>query len=507
MSVRISTMKTTVAMILPVEVIYHILCFLGAQDIVRLRTVSKQFRNFTYAPTIWRTLYKNTHVPRPPGPFSSQPVHFLEHALIKSERLARLWTTQPMRYLSIVQVRVQPMPMSCPRIIDGKWLISCESSERFVVYDLDSETVPPFRQVLWVCDRQIYRWDLQSATSIEGPVLCIMVTNIDEDPCKLLKFRVNRDSGHLYHSLSLDVPTNHPTRPYFLNGGHGPFLLIDDEQVLLIFDVESQIFYEFPAFSSSLPVNKLPHSISDPLSYYGITVLTNTHIIYLHSVSCNVVPSSHSTLVQVFTLPPAACPVRSGTNVLRLSHEGIVHDVLLHDVNLIRNSVTNPKTGVTNIRLLMNRQDRHLSCMDLTLPKHSPTGINAVLPITINMHDILKLEDALYGDHNRSLMTNWACCFQCSDDGHARGFWLGYKRHVSRDSAMNDSVVRFTIDASQDKCTGVLGRLTRIHSGQIDCPLMMSYEVDTMRGKFCYTNRDFVPLPKERGEIVVVDFE
>ncbi|KAF8123242.1 hypothetical protein EV363DRAFT_1356662 [Boletus edulis] len=65
--------------IMPSEVISHILCFLSPRDVVRLRVISKQFHDLSYDRALWRTLYRNARLPRPPGPFLSQSIQFFEH--------------------------------------------------------------------------------------------------------------------------------------------------------------------------------------------------------------------------------------------------------------------------------------------------------------------------------------------------------------------------------------------------------------------------------------------
>lgn len=118
---------------------------IGKPDDTATPQVSRRFRNISYTPVIWRTLYANARLPRPPGPFPSQSVQFLERTLVRSERLAQSWTTQPMRYGSSVVIPLGGSPLPPEELFNGKWYISCESSRRFVAHDLDSATVPRFR--------------------------------------------------------------------------------------------------------------------------------------------------------------------------------------------------------------------------------------------------------------------------------------------------------------------------------------------------------------------------
>ena len=104
-----------------------------------------------------------------------------------------------------------------------------------------------------------------------------------------------------------------------------------------------------------------------------------------------------STLAQAFTLPTDAGFVCSDIHVLRLSHEGHIQDAH-YDIDLIRNAIVDPINGVTTIRLLNHKlvgENVRLSCIDLTLPKHTPADMNTVLPMTINMHGVLEAEKCL----------------------------------------------------------------------------------------------------------------
>lgn len=211
-------------------------------------------------------------------------------------------------------------------------------------------------------------------------------------------------------------------------------------------------------------------------------------------------PSSLATLIQAFTLPTDTGSEHHGTGVLSLSHEGLV-DGSPKDIKVIRNSIVDPIRGTTNIRLLsqfMDRKDMRFACVDLTLPKHMPTDMNAVLPMAIDMHDILNTDSVLSG-HDR----HWTCYVEFSDDGYVRGLWQRpMLQHVSVDLP---AVMRFAIDASQERCTGVLGKLSSPEWYGDDCPRFVRSWVDCVRGRLCYFPRELA----QGGEqcFTVVDFE
>lgn len=118
----------------------------------------------------------------PLGPFPSQPVQFLERTLVHSERLAASWTTQPFRNISTITISPKELSSSSPpKIIHGQWLLACELSRKFVVYDVGSETVPHIRDVLWEHDKRIYSWDAHSATSNKGLLVIVTFNDVTTD--------------------------------------------------------------------------------------------------------------------------------------------------------------------------------------------------------------------------------------------------------------------------------------------------------------------------------------
>ena len=304
------------------------------------------------------------------------------------------------------------------------------------------------------------------------------------------------NGNFLYHTLTVDVPTKDSGNPLDLDGGHSPCLYIAGQR--LIFDAETRSFYEFPEFKSAL-VGGDQHSYrfcellliwnclkvsSD--SHFGdripwLILLTKTHILCLfRDADSTVSPMVLSTLIQAFTVPAHPRTVRDGTGVLRLSHEGVLRG-FLQNLDLIRNSLVDADSGATSIRLLhqyFEGDNLHFACIDLTLPRHSSTG--AVLPITIDPHDIAYANHCWFGVYR-----NHKHYVEFSDDGHARGFWRFF---VPRDAPMNmhpnRAIMRFTIDASQDRCVVVLGRILHPRWRGIDDPTYVLF--DGVRGRLYY---------------------
>ena len=143
--------------------------------------VSKQLHDLTYDLTIWRALYTNARLPRPPGPFPSQTLQFLERTLVQSERLAHSWTTQPMEDVSSVGIRI-PGTSDPPIILYGRWLIGCESSSKFVVHDLDSNVGPHSHQLLWESASPINSWEACSVVSTGGLLILVLFRIATNEP-------------------------------------------------------------------------------------------------------------------------------------------------------------------------------------------------------------------------------------------------------------------------------------------------------------------------------------
>lgn len=118
---------------------------------------------------VWKTIYANARLPRPPGPFPSQSTRFLEQTLIRSERLADCWTTRPIQAVSSTRIRLGGSPLGHPRIIGGKWLLTFESYKQIVFYDVETH----YRQVLWEDTGSITSWDVCSVMSAGGPLVYV----------------------------------------------------------------------------------------------------------------------------------------------------------------------------------------------------------------------------------------------------------------------------------------------------------------------------------------------
>ncbi|KAG9310781.1 hypothetical protein JVU11DRAFT_8630 [Chiua virens] len=456
---------------LPIELVGRVLCFLGPRDVVRLRLVSRLFHDITYDPVVWRSIYTAARLPRPSGPFPSQPVRFLEQTLLRSERLAEFWTTQPIQAISTTQIRLAGSPLGPPRIIGGRWLVTFESYKQIIFHDIETRT----RQVVWECSGMITSWDICSIVSSEGFLVYVVFRDPGGEwrvPWKLLEFKMHEETGHLSQSLTLDIPSTYVGQSACFVGGKAPFLYIMGQH--LVFDTRTKIFYQFPRFDSDL----VDMSFITPLK----VLLTSTYILVVSHRPLDL--HNPSTLIQVFAPPADPQPGSNGACTLRLTHEGTRPNCFAN-LALIRNSIINPVTESTSLRflrLISQRNCVHFSSVDFTLPKpHS----SDVLPISVDVNDVFTVVGGMYDP----FMFPYGYHIEASDDGHARGFC----RSPAGDQSSNTPcLTKFTVDAIGDRCVAVVGQgLTPrwIHKDHPPCFSMLAF--DGVFGRFCYIKNGY----------------
>ncbi|KAF9222220.1 hypothetical protein BS17DRAFT_768166 [Gyrodon lividus] len=404
----------------PVELICYILGFLGPREIVLLRRISKQFRDITYDATIWKTVYANACLPRPPGPFPSQSSQFLEHTLVQSEQLAKTWTSHPIKIIS--------------RVLG-----------------------PTRLTILWDGDVQPSYFDACAVTSKEGQRIYIMLRG------------TQLNQGNAAFGIF----------------GQWPFLCIGGH---LVWDMRTRTFHRLPPFSSALDVAK-------GTSQHPQLILTKTHIIAVYRWH-NFDPTT--TIFHAYVVPDLPYSAGDGICELRLTHEASMKksmDPFPSFTCLMRNSVSDPVAGVTNLRFLTRFQSRghtQYSCIDLTLPGHELSPRD-VLPMSVDMQDLFTIDGAM----QESLTTS-------SDDGHLRGFCSGSALHGTAQVSIDCLIWKFSVDASKERCVAVLGEPCPMASIDSVNFAMGKCEFDGVRGRICYTKRE---ERKEYRDLVVVDLQ
>ncbi|KIJ19574.1 hypothetical protein PAXINDRAFT_8059 [Paxillus involutus ATCC 200175] len=453
--------------VLPVEVICQILGFLSPREIVRLRTVSKQFRDIAYDAAIWKTVYTNARLPRPPGPFPSQSTQFLEHTLLQSERLAQTWTSCPVKVISRTLGPKLPSQLKWS-VLDGRWLVWRETTQ-FLCHDLDTGS----RQILWEgnLDLSYFGAGACSVTSVDGRRVYIALNGTQPDQgglpiTQMLEFEVD-DSCSLSGPVSVDIPflSGDLPRPLAISA-QWPFVCIFDlawESRTVVWDMRTRIFYALPPFNSALEKGLVTH--------HPELILSNTHIIALHHHRDF---AATTTIFQAFVVPDLPPSSGNGIRELCLTHEASIH-VILNGVRLMRNSVFDPVTGATSLRLLTwhftAEYHAQYTCIDLTLPgpELSPGD---PLPMSVDMQDLFTT-DMVYN-----------CLTMSSDDGHLRGFACGLRV---------PHVWKFSVDASKERCVAVLGERCSLASIGFFNFALRRCQFDAVRGRLCFIksgNRD-----------------
>ncbi|KAF9237128.1 hypothetical protein BU15DRAFT_63382 [Melanogaster broomeanus] len=392
----------------PVEIICHILSFLSPREIVRLRRISKQFRNITYDHAIWKIVYANAPLLLPAGPFPYQSASFS----------STLESTQndPSRLLSVSWDRRYQVVIHGGLFSVGSGSSGHETTQ-VLCHDLDSGT--GCRHILWDGDVQINQLDACLITSVDGQRVYIMVAGtqllVDQGEqtriiVKLLEFEVDDNSCSFSGPVSMDIPLL-PLQPpaYYISA-----LDWCHRATSITKSATTTDTVEDPR-NCLLPIRGTLMGIPGPL------LLSSRRLSF-----------------------PTPSHVQTGEGICKLclTHEAPIEDTSFH-MCLLRNSVFDPVTKATNLRILYYSEpfdnNTKYTCVDLTLSEPSP---GSVLPISVHWQHLFtaEIELVLYG------------LTASSDDGHLRGFSA-----VSDPTSNVHFARRFSIDASEERCIAVVG--------------------------------------------------
>jgi hypothetical protein len=218
------------------------------------------------------------------------------------------------------------------------------------------------------------------------------------------------------------------------------------------------------------------------------------------------------TIIQAFTVPDDDQPLADNRyGILRLSHEGILFQ---EDPDIvIRNSIVDPITGSIGVRFLsqwheLHSDGLHPKCVDVTL--HKPSSVN-VSPITVRWHAVLTSENGPPLHLDLDFHHHF---FDALGDGYARGLFTEYCHYAADpDTDCNprnrSAVVKFTIDATRERCVATLGPFVPLpvewkHFNNMDvwdCDLI---QFDSIRGRLYYVR--FEEKKKDQF-LVVIDVE
>ncbi|KAF8554421.1 hypothetical protein OG21DRAFT_1497068 [Imleria badia] len=427
---------------LPVELIQHILSFLNPCEVVRLRQVSKRIRDITHNSGLWREIYANVRLLRPLGPVSSESTQSLERDLVRSELVAKTWTSQPLKQHSRALTTWRREKITSWTVVFGRWCIF-RQGKIFRCHDIETDT----RHFLYdaTADPEFRFMVRATATGVTGKRVYLLLVDRTYLPkfIKLVEFSVDNDSFSEPEIINWFHLESHLLNSWLMTDdihGSAPFLVVQRSQPCMVLDLHTRCLYKLPVPKHTIDLaNELQSSLPEyERKLFTQVVLTRTHVMAVHVYG----RSSHG-LVRAFVVPESAIlPDRTEFGELRLTHKLEVAIPTYYPMfSLLRNSIVDPVTGSVNIKLLRvtpNTQigggQKDMSCLDLTLP--GPISTNDVLLISIRSQHLLE----------SACTSVW---YTASDDGYIRGLLL---TESGPSIFLDTSVRKFSIDASKEEC-------------------------------------------------------
>ena len=204
-------------------------------------------------------------------------------------------------------------------------------------------------------------------------------------------------------------------------------------------------------------------------------VLTITHIILLVSHG-----RSSSSLLHAYVISD------NDTHELRLSHATIYDIKSLERCILLRNSVVDPITGSTHLKLLKRSSTplvEELSCIDVILPANG-------LSVSLKTHVACRIA-----------VEHKGYCYNTIEYASANGFVRGCC--IQSVEGGNDFILKFSIDATGERCVGVVGESFLFNVPIFRFPHMM--KLDAASGRICYVGHGPYPPLSRYLAIVSTD--
>ncbi|KAF8442302.1 hypothetical protein L210DRAFT_3536267 [Boletus edulis BED1] len=265
-------MNTTVD---SVNVIHHILSLLSPCEIVRVRQVSKKFRDLTHSHDLWKEVYANARFPRPPGPFSWQSTQYLERTLVHT--LSKIWTSQPPKMLSRTLTNRKGRDYIWT-VVFGRWCIFLEGN-KIQCHDIDSDTFHSLYKGI-AYPSSWFTANMASTADING--------HRQSELRRLLAFRVNDDGFSEPESIALTrIESQELDAWQFGDSFHGstPFITVRRYHPCLILDL-----------------------LYLAATWYNNVILTRTHVISVWMYTTSGPSFDATVLIQAFVVPDSAIP-------------------------------------------------------------------------------------------------------------------------------------------------------------------------------------------------------
>ncbi|KAF9226257.1 hypothetical protein BS17DRAFT_536056 [Gyrodon lividus] len=352
---------------LPIEILLMIMGFLPILDLVSLFQVCKVFEHLLSDDLFWRSLYRQTSLLRPPGPFQGQSTTFLQNALVSSARVVRNWppnTLSPTPRIGKTFRIYHGFRFS--KLLSGRWLIAGDK-QLIWCYDLRN----PIPRVLYRPHLVANFFQCVSTTNHKGEfvVFAVSETQIGNSRRGINIYKVAIDhNGPTITSriLRKDVPDNYPGVSDVTIGSR--FLVVVPKgpnftQTLpIILDITT-----FQQYNISLPGSLLPKVPS--ASHISTFVPTTSYLLALYTFWTQ--PNGLHTLVLACPLGPRSSP--SHPAVLQASHSEWIQDLGMTCVKVLRDDPEDHRSKTTRITLFGKRcscgssAKQYLTTLKLTL--------------------------------------------------------------------------------------------------------------------------------------------
>ncbi|EIW84361.1 hypothetical protein CONPUDRAFT_151382 [Coniophora puteana RWD-64-598 SS2] len=473
----------------PVDVLLIIIGYLSVLDIVRLGQTCRLFQQIKSHRSVWSSLYRTSRLPRPPGPYLSQPLELLQETLIRSARIQRNWGTSISRPASsftipIASARIQPLGLVAYRWFllateDAIWcydlsryhsLDHSEHAEFSVLYQCNGEAsyqrpmrivsthTTDAKQLHYLVLEEMHRLPDQT---VHRTTVLFGVEGVADGPVSLTEVAV-LDQNVLFLGNAVIGP-----RALLVTGNVECYVRQDLPRRVRIFDMarENRVYQLPPHVLQETPVGEFDHTLK--LFY----VSTSTHIIslltFLHETADG---PQFLTNIEAFELPSLTYASNTPTEpqTLTLTHSCKVSSLYLMDsCYLLRNSAVDTLTGNTSLTVIAKalRSD--------SIPP-SASLIRLRLSLHHHTHDIACQQIWVGNAPFRPRIT-----LGCSSlDGCARGIFTK-TRFTGRD------VRSFTLDDEADPEFVMSSARIDFPTSQADDFMSRIVGFDGLRGRLC----------------------
>ncbi|KAG0708388.1 hypothetical protein DFH29DRAFT_1075679, partial [Suillus ampliporus] len=357
---------------LPAEILQYIFTFLSVQDIIRVRRVCRYFQKASQDRHVWSTVYKNSRLPRLPGPFPGQTALYLENSLTQSAKLQRNWTSSTQVVAKPLYTRSRQWPYALRARLEfrtttflmGPWLIVAVR-DKIVCYDVDSGNDDA--SVLYNAQSQfgISTVDFAQAPYSGGQhSACLAVQEYVDHP-RIWDAKQNLKIFHLSFPdhqlpnvpilellLEQDVP---PGLHFIVAVGPRCFVAAprehpDTHAHVYVIDTKCRRRLYIPSVSASKHIVNQPSNTS---VHRHRLLACSSHVLVMRAIPVDT--GYWSSFINAYQLPSDE-DMDQGVFTLQITHSGVFPRIGLVDVACLRESVADGMTGSKLLTLLAYTQ-------------------------------------------------------------------------------------------------------------------------------------------------------